>query len=233
MINLKKFPLKKTHIAKLAEYGLQNIPLDTCFLLHFSSGEEVIRDNSPISWLYIITDGRAKVCRTDPNGKSLILCYYVSEGMIGEVELMTNQGFSTSAIMAITDFECIAINYENCKEELKTNIFFLNKIGIDLAGKLSRSSDSFTSSALCTGEQRLCSYILQTSHHNLFNDILADVSCSVGLSYRHLFRLLARLCKDGILDKRKSGYYIFNREELVRRSNTFTDLLDVPNLGEK
>lgn len=217
---MKKFPLKKTHIDKLAEYGLQNIPFDACFYLHFSPGEEVLRESLPISWLYIVTDGRAKVCRTDPNGKSLILCYYISDGMIGEVELMTKQEFCTSTVMAITDFECIAINYQNCMEELKTNTFFLNKIGIALARKLSRSSDSFTSSALCTGEQRLCSYILQTSHHNLFNDILADVSCSVGLSYRHLFRLLARLCEHRILDKRKSGYYIIDREELERRSHT-------------
>lgn len=228
MINLKRFPLKKTLIDKLAEYGLQNIPLDSCFYLHFSSGEEVLREGLPISWFYIITNGRAKVCRTDPNGKSLILCYYISDGMIGEIELMTKQEICTSTVMAITDFECIAIDYQNCMEELKTNTFFLNKIGVALAEKLSRSSDNFTSSALCTGEQRLCSYILQTSHHNIFNDILADVSCSIGLSYRHLFRLLTQLCEDKILDKRNSGYYILNRKELERRSHTFTDLFDVP-----
>lgn len=217
---MKKIPLKKKHIDKLGEYGLQNIPLDACSCLHFSSGEKVLREGTPIFWIYIIVNGRAKVCRTAPNGKSLILCYYISDGIIGEIELMTKQEIATSSVVAITSFECITINYQNCIKELKNNNFFLNKLGIELAGKLSRSADSFTSSALYTGEQRLCTYILQTSHHNLFRDILTDVSCSVGLSYRHLFRLLKQLCDEGILDKRNSGYYIVNPAELARRSHS-------------
>lgn len=222
---MKKVPLTKEHITKLAEYGLQNITLDTCFSLHFSSGEEILQEGSPISWLYIIVDGKAKVCRTTPNGKSLILCYYISYGMIGELELMTRQETASCSIVAITDFECIAVNYQSCIEELKTNVFFLNKVGKYLAQKLSQSSDNFTSSALHTGEQRLCSYILQTSHRNLFSDILTDVSSSVGLSYRHMFRLLGQLCEDGVLEKRESGYYILNYEELAKRSQTVDTLL--------
>ncbi len=221
---MKKLSLKKEHMVKLAEYGLKNIPLEACSCMRFSSGEEVLREGIPIFWLAIIVDGRAKVCRTAPNGKSLILCYNISCGMIGEVELMTRQELAASSIIAITDFECIAINYENCITELKTNITFLNKLGIELAEKLYKSADSFTSSSLYTGEQRLCTYILQTSHRNLFSDILTDVSCSVGLSYRHMFRLLGQLCEDKVLDKRDSGYYILNRRELIRRSHTETDL---------
>ncbi|WP_415067452.1 cyclic nucleotide-binding domain-containing protein [Lacrimispora sp.] len=212
---------------KLAEYGLQNIPLEACSCLRFSSGEEVLREGTPIFWLFLVVDGRAKICRTAPNGKSLIICYYISSGMIGEVELMTRQENAVSSVIAITDFECIVINYQNCLTELKTNILFLNRLGIELAEKLHESTESFTSSALYTGEQRLCTYILQNSHHGLFNDILTDVSCSVGMSYRHMFRLLGQLCEDGVLDKRESGYYILNRRELMRRSHTAEDSPDI------
>lgn len=221
---MKKLPLKKENIARLAEYGLQNIPADACFRLCFLPGEEVLREGTPISWLFIVVSGRAKVCRTASNGKSLILCYYISDGMIGEVELMIRQELAISSIIAITDFECIAVNYKNCIAELKNNIGFLNKVGVELAEKLARSTEDFTSSALYTGEQRLCAYILQTSHHNLFSDILTDVSCLVGLSYRHMFRLLGQLCEDGVLDKRESGYYILNRKELVRRSHNTAEI---------
>ncbi len=224
---MKKLPLKKEHIDKLAEYGLQNIPSDVCSCMRFSSGEEVLREGSPIFWLFIVVDGRAKVCRTAPNGKSLILCYYISSGMIGEVELMTRQEIAASSVIAITGFECIVINDQNCLTELKTNISFLNKLGTELAEKLFKSAESFTSSSLYTGEQRLCTYILQTSHRGLFSDILTDVSCSVGMSYRHMFRLLGQLCEAGILDKRESGYYILNRKELIRRSHTAADSADI------
>ncbi|MFR3758601.1 MAG: cyclic nucleotide-binding domain-containing protein, partial [Hungatella sp.] len=176
--------MRKEHAARLAEYGLQNIPLNACCCLRFSAGEEVLHEGQPISWLSIVVDGNAKVCRTAPNGKSLILCYNISRGLIGEVELMARQFNATCSVKAVTDFECIAVSYQNCLAELKTNLVFLNKLGTELAEKLTTSSDNFTSTALCTGEQRLCAYILQNSHRGLFRDTLTDVSCSVGMSYR-------------------------------------------------
>lgn len=221
---MKRLPLKKEHTACLAEYGLQNMPLSACCCLRFAAGEEVLREGQPIGWLSIIVDGNAKVCRTAPNGKSLILCYNISRGMIGEIELMTRQMNATCSVKAVTDFECVAVTYQNCLAELKTNLVFLNKLGTELAEKLTASSDSFTSIALCTGEQRLCAYLIQNSHRGLFRDTLTDVSCSVGMSYRHMFRLLGQLCKEGILEKRESGYFILDQGELARRSHTAAEL---------
>lgn len=221
---MKRLPLKKEHIARLTEYGLQKIPLSACCCQRFAAGEEILREGQPIGWLSIVIEGNVKVCRTAPNGKSLILCYHISHGMIGEVELMTRQANATTSVKAVTDFECIAISYQICLEELKTNILFLNKLGKELAEKLTTSSDNFTSTALCTGEQRLCAYILQNSRYGLFCDTLTDVSCSVGMSYRHMFRLLGLLCKEGILEKRESGYYILDRNRLAQRSHAATEL---------
>ena len=152
VIDLKRLPLRKEHAARLAEYGLQNIPLNACCCLRFSAGEEVLHEGQPISWLSIVVDGNAKVCRTAPNGKSLILCYNISRGLIGEVELMARQFNATCSVKAVTDFECIAVSYQNCLAELKTNLVFLNKLGTELAEKLTTSSDNFTSTALCTGD---------------------------------------------------------------------------------
>ena len=48
VIDLKRLPLRKEHAARLAEYGLQNIPLNACCCLRFSAGEEVLREGQPI-----------------------------------------------------------------------------------------------------------------------------------------------------------------------------------------
>ena len=221
---MKRLPLKKEHTACLAEYGLQNVPISACCCLRFAAGEDVLREGHPIGWIAIVVEGNAKVCRTAPNGKSLILCYNISHGLIGEIELMTRQVNATSSVKAVTELECVAVSYQNCLAELKTNLVFLNKLGTELAEKLTASSDNFTSTALCTGEQRLCAYVIQNSHRGLFCDTLTDVSCSVGMSYRHMFRLLGKLCEEGILEKRESGYYIVDQEELARRSRTAAEL---------
>lgn len=220
---MKTFPLSEAHINILAGYGLKNVPQNSCLCLRFVPGEEILSEGADICSLFVVVHGSAKICHTAPNGQSLILCYYVSSGLIGELELMTGKTLSSTTVKVVTDFECIAINYQTCREELKTNLLFSNRIGMELAKKLSRSSVTSASLALCSGKQRLCTYILQASHQNLFSDILTDVACSVGLSYRHLFRILGELCTEGILEKRESGYYILNREALAKQSYLLSD----------
>ena len=174
-------------------------------------------------WILIVISGSAKVCRTTPDGKSLILCYYISSGLIGDIELMMRQKNATTTVKAITDLDCIAVNYPTCADELSDSSLrlSLNFLGGELAAKLSKSSDNYTLSALCSGEHRLCAYILQNSHKNVFSDILTDVSASVGMSYRHLFRILGKLLPrwNYLAEKRESGYYILNNIELKRRSS--------------
>ena len=206
------------HGDKLAEYGLQNAPRDAFECLRFAPGEMILREGEEISRLALVMHGRSKVCRTAANGKSLILFYYVSGGMIGEVELMGGKKTATASVVALSAFECVAVRYRHCLEQMKTNTVFLSKVGTALAGKLMRSSDSFASAALCSGEQRLCAYILQTANKDVFSDVLTDVSCSVGMSYRHVFRLLGRLCGEGVLKKQGGGYVIARWDALVRRA---------------
>lgn len=210
--------LKKEHIEKLEWYGINNIVLDSCLCLRFEAGETILHQGAPIFNLLIVVAGKAKVCSVSKNGKNLVLCYYISTGILGDIELMTNTYIATTSIIAITDFECIALPYQAYAKDLKDNKAFLNKLGSELSAKLLRSSNNHVSAALYSGEERLCSYILEASHNNIFNDILTDVSCSIGMSYRHMFRLLNQLCVDGLLDKRDNGYLIIDRDELIRRA---------------
>lgn len=215
---MKKRTLEKQHFAKLSEYGLLGMATDACMCLRFKPGETILQEGLPISWLGIILSGKVKVCSTAPNGKHLILCYYVSAGIIGDIELMAGTSTATATVIAITDFECIAIPYKNYGTALKMNVEFLNQLGRQLSLKLLESSNSFVSTALYSGEERLCSYILQTSSNGLFSDVLTDVSYSIGMSYRHMFRLLNQLCEDRVLEKQADGYRIVNRDTLARRA---------------
>ena len=215
---MKRLPMTERHFQKLEEYGLLGVARDACSCLLFEPGETLLVEGDPIGWYGVVINGRAKVCRAAPDGRTLILCNYMSDGMIGEIELLTNRQTATTTVTAISDFECVAVRYEACRAELKENAAFLYKLGSVLAEKLVQSADGFSSSVLCSGTQRLCAYILQTSNHGVFSDVLTDVSCSVGLSYRHMFRLLGKLCADGILEKRETGYRILDRSKLARLS---------------
>ena len=85
---MQRKPLSDQHCVKLAEYGLQAIPLDSCVCLKFHAGETILQEGMPITYLFVVVSGSAKVCSTARNGKNLVLCYYICEGLMGDLELM-------------------------------------------------------------------------------------------------------------------------------------------------
>lgn len=215
---MKRQSVDKKYRNTLKDYGLPQEMLPACRCLSFQAGEIVVQEGFPIPGLGIVLEGHAKVCSTTANGKNLVLSYYISEGMIGELEFMARLDVATATIVAITDFTYLEIPCRGYETQLRENVVFLSKMAEAIAGKLIDSSNNYISAALCTGEERLCSYILQNAHNDMFTDVLTDTSCSVGMSYRHMFRLLGELCSEGILEKRKSGYRIVDREKLAVRS---------------
>ena len=213
---MEKIAATKRHLEKLKRYGLENIEPGSINCYLFSSGEFIVRQEDEIEGLRVITKGKAKACRTSPNGKNLIFCYYVQDGIIGEIELITGVVKTENNIIAVGEVECLIIDDRVIKEELKTNIKFLTSIGEELSKKMLKVADNFVSSALLGGEQILCSYILQNSTDNYFYDNLTDVSYSISMSYRHMFRLLKQLCKEKILKKEKRGYTILDKKQLKK-----------------
>lgn len=210
---MKKSALNKEHLAKLADYHI--VP-DNAVCMTYQSGETLLLEGQSVDYLLIVVAGTAKVCVSASNGRDLVLCYYISEGIVGDMELMTGTYEASTTIIAMSGFECIALPYRIYASELKANISFLNIIGRGLSLKLLKSSKNYLATALHSGEERLCAYILQAQHNGVFSETLTDVARLMGISYRHLFRILNQLCADGVLRKAPNGYHIVDQETLIR-----------------
>lgn len=218
---MQKEPLKTEYACRLAGYDIANIDLRDTVLLRFQPGEAIMSEGMPMEYLMFVISGKAKVCSTTASGKDLILCYYISEGIIGDMELMTGALVGCKTMCALTEFLCIGLPYKKYAEILKADLIFVNRVGRELSQKLILSSRHNTDIALHSGEERLCAYILQTTHDSLFCETLTDVARSIGVSYRHLLRMLNRLCAEDVLRKESHGYRILNRPELIRRTSDF------------
>lgn len=198
----------------LAEYSLENLLEDDCQSIQFEAGETITEMGEKITHLYLVMDGRAKAFRLADNGNHLIVCQYISTGLVGEIELLTDRDIATTTVTAISPFTCIAIPYQTCRQELKRNLQFSNALGRILAEKLAGSADNYVSSALYTGQQRLCTYILRNVNGDHFCENMTEVAASIGMSYRHMYRVLNELCRKEILRKTKTGYTIADRDAL-------------------
>lgn len=207
--------LEKRDLMILQQYGLDKNKLYNCSIRTYYFSERVITEGIRCENLIIVTDGKAKVGTMTPNGKNLILCFYISSGILGDLELMIDSGLGSSTVTALNDLRCICIPVGENKQYLLNNLQFIRIVCKELAEKLQKDVDTTVIHTLYSGQTRLCRYILEASHDRWFRDIMSDVAYSIGISYRHLYRMIGKLCDDGILEKTDKGYYIKDINELT------------------
>ncbi|MDO5424842.1 MAG: cyclic nucleotide-binding domain-containing protein [Eubacteriales bacterium] len=190
---------------------------ENCSVRTYAFGERVIAEGLPSERLLLVAGGRAKVGVDAPNGKSVILCFYISEGLMGEAELFSGTDVGSTSVTALENFRCIAVPLRENRKYLEENLTFVRIAAQELAKKLVQSTERVVENTLYGAEARLCRYILGASEKGAFRDVMTDVACSVGVSYRHLYRMMEGLCKEGILEKTGAGYRICDRERLLGR----------------
>lgn len=211
-----KQKLTNEHLKILQQYGLREYK-DDFTVFKFERGEFICHQGHAVHNLSIFFSGKAKVFYTSNEGKTILLDFFNKTGIIGEVELMSNQSEATLSVQAITDTICICIPIKNFGDRLKCNNQFVNKVGSSLAGKLQQSTEISMFNILSTLEKRLCAYIEITNSNGYFNEKLTDVSDLLGTSYRHLLRTLEKLCTEGLLKKVAGGYMISDKNALTQK----------------
>ncbi|HML68854.1 MAG TPA: Crp/Fnr family transcriptional regulator [Clostridia bacterium] len=215
---MQKQKLPAKYAPALAEYALDWLDLSAAVLIRFERCEWMLLAEQEISYLYVMLSGKAKVCMSDASGRNLLLCYYVSEGIMGDVELMMGRHEAISAVQAVSAVECIGLPLSVYAPALFSHLPFVLRAAKGLAIKLHDSVASTSEIILRPFEARLSSYLLQSAQGGVFSERLIDVAEQLGVSYRHLLRALKALCEEGVLEKRKDGYHVLKESELHKKA---------------
>ena len=214
---MQSLPMDGESLAVLAEYGLGEARLSGCHLRRYEAGEAMVRQDEAMDALLFVRSGNAKVCINARNGRHLIICYYISSGILGDVELLT-EAQAMDTVTALSQVDCVAVPMDRNREALLGCLPFVLRMGQEVSAKLKYSSRAHTVSALYTSEERLCSYLLMAERDGIVREYLTEVAQSVGVSYRHVFRILGELCREGILERTDSGFRILDLQRLRQRS---------------
>jgi len=215
---MKKYPFNLDKAKDCSRFGLENIDLSNAIILVFEQNEFLFHEGDEMKYIMFILSGRAKVSLSISNGKRMLLDYFVTDGVIGDLELFMGSNFACSTMQAITSIECIGLPLDKYAVILKSDNTFLNWAGRELASKMIKSDINGVTAILQKLEPRLCSYILQSAHNGVFRETLTDVAELLGTSYRHLLRTLNKLCSDNLISKQKTGYIILIEDELKKRA---------------
>lgn len=186
---------------QLSQQQLSQVKIHT-----YDYKEYVIHEGDEISSLKIIISGNAKVTMSAHNGKTLLLSFYKSFGVMGDVEFLSGEN-ATCNVIALSELKLISIPYSILSENLKQidkQMHFLFK---DLSYKLRNSSKQAVINNLYTLSNRVCGYIYSTNYKNYFDENLTETSELLGTSYRHLLRVLKDLCDKKVLERVDKGVY--------------------------
>lgn len=104
--------LKQHHLDLLNKYGLLDHQ-SVCEVQQFKSGETIFSQGVEYKYIMIVVSGKAKVCTSAPSGKDLVLAYYLSSGLIGDVELMSNTTYATASVITLSPFEVIIVPFQD------------------------------------------------------------------------------------------------------------------------
>jgi CRP/FNR family transcriptional regulator, putaive post-exponential-phase nitrogen-starvation regulator len=192
-------------------------------LFLFHKGEYICKSSERLEYLFFFVEGRAKVYSTLSNGKSLLLCFYKSFKVLGDVEFMYYET-ANSNVQSIEDTYCIGISFENIRKFALDDSRFLRYICDNLGEKLIRLSKYSSINLLYPLENRLASYILADTSNTMkegkslivFEGNLSEVAELLGTSYRHLLRTLKDFSMQKLIKKNMQMYEILDLEKLKK-----------------
>ncbi len=196
-------------------------------LVQFEKGDFICHEGQPLDQFYFMMEGKAKVFTTQKNGKMLLLCFYSGFELLGEVEVLSKVPYTTT-VKALSPVTCLALDKAYVEDYLLKQVDFVHYIAETLSQKLLRNTQNCSFNMLYPLDNRVATYILLSSEGDYFHANLTYLSELLATSYRHLTRVLAKFCDQGLLEKVGVRYLIRDRIGLEGIAN-----LEVTNFGKE
>ena len=203
--------IKKSHMQDVFSFDVSTI----AELFSFQPQEFLIEVGHNSDYLYFLTSGEIMVCTYTISEKFHSQCYYHGLApILGEASILWGKT-PISAVQALTKGTCVGISVKKHGEQLLNDNHFLRYVCQILSERL-HSSNFITS--LDPVEVRFASFLITNSQDNVFSFKISTCAELLDTSYRHLFRVINKLCAANILQKTKKGYLILDRQALDQLS---------------
>lgn len=214
---------------KLLHY-LRQYQLETVFyeplrahmtLCHFEKCELICREGEPSEYLYVLVEGKIKIFTTSAQDKTLVLCFKTPLEVVGDIEYVRESNI-VNTVQAVSPVVMLRIHYRYLAEyagEYAPMLKFLLKI---ISHKFYIDSNFSNFNLMYPVEVRLASYLLSISteedgtvfHEELDAFNLTDIANLIGTSYRHLNRVIQKLCVDGLIERNQGFILVKDRAGL-------------------
>lgn len=178
-----------------------------CEFHYFPKGSYILRQGQLLDAIYILVEGRTKVCHTTANGNTLLCAFTEALSLIGEVEFFHYQEV-LSDIYALEDCLCFSISVLKYRNIILNDLLFMRYICYITTIKLHNSNLNSSISINYPIENRLASYLISCENQYIIKENFILVAQMIGSSYRQLQRTLNNFCENKYIRKINRGEYM-------------------------
>jgi len=192
-------------------------------LCSFEQGEIICSQGETAQYLYVLVKGKMKIYNSSAEGKTLILSFRTPLEVIGDIEYVQNIPI-INTVEAISPVVMIGVHHRSLNKFSRDHSPFLQFLLDIITRKFHVKSNTLSQNVMYPAEVRLASYLLSMSidesdvlfEGQLSSGSLGDVANLIGVSYRHMNRVIRSFCQEGLVERRKGQILVKNREGLAR-----------------
>ncbi|MGU3354586.1 Crp/Fnr family transcriptional regulator [Bacillus sp. M5A3_1b] len=206
--------------------------IDTAYFQvnHFEKGELICNIDDAMDRLYFVVKGKVKVYTITPEGKKLILRFINPLAVVGDIELIQDSK-AHHVVEACSDVIAISISHAVIRSKLLHDPIFMNFLLENIANTLKISTRFTALNLLYPVELRVASYLLSIStdsngtmyKKDLDATSISSIADFIGVSYRHVIRVLQKFSKEKLIEKRNGVIVIkdFFKMKEVAKDNIY------------
>ncbi|HDR7659921.1 MULTISPECIES: Crp/Fnr family transcriptional regulator [Bacillus] len=206
--------------------------IDTAYFQvnHFEKGKFICNIDDAMDRLYFVVKGKVKVYTITPEGKKLILRFINPLAVVGDIEFIQNSK-AHNVVEACSDVIAISISHAVIRNKLLHDPIFMNFLLENIANTLKISTRFTALNLLYPVEVRVASYLLSISTDSNGNMNKKDLDATsissiadfIGVSYRHVIRVLQKFYKEKLIEKRNGVIVIkdFFKMKEVAKDNIY------------
>lgn len=214
--------MKKIHDIKKLKFYIKKVNMSHIFKpnavdyleLHcFEQGESIYFTQDRCKYLHILVYGKVKIFLLNNEGNFMLLDFSKPYDFIGDVEFIQQKNIYHN-VEAITECLLIAIPISKIHDiTISGELYRL--LSQSISDKLIKTSKKFSQVILYPIKNRLVTCLIEISDKDKINNFKTqEVADFLGVTPRHVRRILSELYTENIIEKKGQSIHILNKKLL-------------------
>lgn len=216
--------MKKIHDIKKLKFYIEKVNMSHIFKVNavdylelhcFEQGESIYFTQDRCKYLHILVYGKVKIFLLNSEGNFMLLDFSKPYDFIGDIEFVRGKNICHN-VEAIT--ECLLIAIPTSKiNEITISGELYRLLSQSIADKLIKTSKKFSQVILYPIKNRLVTCLIEISDKDKINNFKTqEVADFLGVTPRHVRRILSELYSENIIERKGDSMHILNKKLLLK-----------------